>query len=56
MIALWLVAALLSAAAAALILHRAARAGAGGGVDPTAAVYERQLSEIDELAERGLRA
>ena len=56
MIALWLVAALLSAAAAALILHRAARAGAVGGVDPTAAVYERQLSEIDELAERGLLA
>jgi cytochrome c-type biogenesis protein CcmH len=55
MIAFWISAALVSAAAAALIIHRAARAlRTSGGEDPTLAVYRRQLSEIDDLSERGL--
>lgn len=55
MIALWVAAGVLSAAAAGLVLHRAARAALdAGSADPTMAVYRRQLSEIDDLAERGL--
>jgi cytochrome c-type biogenesis protein CcmH len=53
MIAFWIAAAVLSAAAM-LMLARAARAGAGPVEDPALAVHRRQLTEIDELAERGL--
>ena len=59
MIALWAMAALLSAAAVFLILFRAARAataaqtGAQAG-DTTSVFYRRQLAEIGDLAERGL--
>jgi len=60
MIAFWIAAAGLSAVVAALMLRGAARAslpqGAGGGDDASLAVHRRQLSEIDELAERGLLA
>ena len=57
MIALWVAAGVLSAAAAGLVLHRAARAALGAGSpDPTLVVYRRQLSEIDDLAGRGLIA
>lgn len=67
MVLFWGVAGLLAAVAAALVLARAARAapeGAAGegpacddaGADPASAVYRRQLSEIDELAGRGLIA
>jgi len=55
MIVFWILAALVSAAAAALIVQRAARgARLGVGEDPALAVYRRQLSEIDDLADRGL--
>ncbi len=55
MIAFWIAAALLSAAVAILIVLRAARAQARNpDEDPTLAVYRRQLSEIDDLAARGL--
>jgi cytochrome c-type biogenesis protein CcmH len=55
MIAFWIAAALLSAAVAVLIVLRSARAQAREpGEDPTLAVYRRQLSEIDDLAARGL--
>jgi cytochrome c-type biogenesis protein CcmH len=54
MIAFWIAAAVLSAAAAMLMLARGARAAAGPAEDPALAVHRRQLSEIDELAERGL--
>jgi cytochrome c-type biogenesis protein CcmH len=55
MIAFWFAAALISAAAAALMVHRAASAArTAGGQDPAVAVYRRQLSEIDEMADRGL--
>lgn len=55
MIAFWVVAGVLSAAAAGLILQSAARAAANAGSeDPTQALYRRQLSEIDDLADRGL--
>jgi cytochrome c-type biogenesis protein CcmH len=55
MIAFWIAAALLSAAVAILIVLRAARAQARQpDEDPTLAVYRRQLSEIDDLAARGL--
>jgi cytochrome c-type biogenesis protein CcmH len=55
MIAFWVVAGVLSAAAAGLILQSAARAAAhAGSEDPTQALYRRQLSEIDDLADRGL--
>lgn len=51
----WAVAGVLAAAAAGLILMRAAGAAAGAAdADPAQAVYRRQLSEIDDLAERGL--
>lgn len=55
MVVFWVVAGALAAAAAGLILMRAAGAAAGaGGADPAQAVYRRQLTEIDDLAERGL--
>jgi len=56
MIAFWAVAGALAAAAAGLVLHRAASAAGQPVQDPTAAVYRRQLAEIDELAARGLLA
>jgi len=47
----------MSAAVAGLILRRAARAAIGGGdADSTLPLYQRQLSEIEDLAERGLIA
>jgi cytochrome c-type biogenesis protein CcmH len=54
MIEFWIAAALLSAIAAALVLYRAARLARRPATDPTVDVYRRQLSEIDELADRGL--
>jgi len=55
MILFWVVAGVISAAAAGLILQRAARAASTPeAVDPTLGLYRRQLTEIDELAERGL--
>lgn len=56
MIGFWIAAAGLSAAVAALVLRGAARGLASAGDDPALAVHRRQLSEIDELAERGLLA
>jgi len=51
----WIAAALLSAAVAVLIVLRAARAAdRRQAEDPSLAVYRRQLSEIDDLADRGL--
>ena len=50
-----ILAGLISGGAALLILLRAARAGRTGPLaDPRVEVYRRQLSEIDEMAERGL--
>jgi len=55
MFGFWIAAAFLAASAAALILARAARAvGADVGQDPTIGVYQRALTEIDDLADRGL--
>ena len=55
MLGFWVLAALISAGAAILILLRAAAAARRmEGEAPTVAVYRRQLSEIDDLAERGL--
>jgi len=57
MIVLWIAAAVFSALVSALIVFRAARAATAAeqpGEDPALAVYRRQLSEIDDLAERGL--
>src|SRR5215471_4369853 len=54
MIAFWVVAGVLAAAAAGLVLFRAASAARLPATDPAAAVYRRQLAEIDELAGRGL--
>jgi cytochrome c-type biogenesis protein CcmH len=55
MIAFWVAAGALSAAAAILILLRAAQAAAHGeGVDASALFYRRQLTEIGDLANRGL--
>jgi cytochrome c-type biogenesis protein CcmH len=56
MIAFWIAAAVLSAAAAALMLRMGARAAVGPAEDPAVALLRRQISEIDELAERGLLA
>jgi cytochrome c-type biogenesis protein CcmH len=58
MIMFWIFIALVSAAAAALILQRAALASRVGveAEEPSLAVYRRQLTEIDDLAERGLIA
>lgn len=53
----WAVAGVLAAAAAGLILIRAAGAAAQAATaDPAPVLYRRQLSEIDDLAERGLMA
>ena len=55
MVVFWTAAGLLAAAAAAVILLRAARsAPQTGAADPTLDVYRRQLSEIDDLSDRGL--
>jgi cytochrome c-type biogenesis protein CcmH len=56
MIAFWIAAAGLSAVVAALMLRAASRASAAMGDDASLAVHRRQLSEIDDLAERGLLA
>ena len=57
MITLWIAAAFLAAGAAALIVQRAALGARLGAVtDPSVDVYRRQLSEIDDLADRGLLA
>ena len=56
MITFSIAAVLLSALAAVLILQRASGAARQTDADPTLAVYRRQLSEIDDLAERGLMA
>jgi cytochrome c-type biogenesis protein CcmH len=56
MIGFWIAAAGLSAAVAALVLRGAARGLVPAGDDPALAVHRRQLSEIDDLAERGLLA
>ena len=56
MIVFWIAAAVLSALAAALVLYRGARLARLPAGDPTLDVYRRQLSEIDDLAERGLLA
>lgn len=55
MLVFWAVVGVLTAAAAGLILFRAAGAAAQAqAADPAPVLYRRQLSEIDELAERGL--
>lgn len=56
MIGFWIAAGLLAAASAVLVLHRARAAAAAAPEDPTLAVYRRQLTEIDDLAGRGLLA
>ena len=57
MIALMIAAALISAAAAVFIVQRAAIAGRRvPAEDPTLAVYRRQLSELDDLADHDLLA
>lgn len=57
MILLWVIAALLSAGAASLVILGAARAfDHVSDPDPTLGVYQRQLSEIDDLASRNLIA
>ena len=53
MLLFWVVAGLLAAAAAGLILLRAAGEATPVG-DPSTAFYQRQITEIDHLAERGL--
>jgi cytochrome c-type biogenesis protein CcmH len=55
MIVFWVAAGVLAAAAAAFVLQRAS-AAREEAFDPAAAIYRRQLAEIDELAERGLIA
>ena len=52
----WVAAGGLASLAAYLVLHfaRAAEASSEGGTDPARAVYQRQLAEIDDLAEGGL--
>lgn len=55
MLLFWILAALISVGAATLIMVRAAAAERRTGpADPTLEVYRRQLTEIDDLAERGL--
>jgi len=56
MITFSIAAVLLSVLAAILILQRASGAARRTDADPTLAVYRRQLTEIDDLAERGLLA
>lgn len=53
MILFWLIAALLSGGATVLILARAA-GRREAAADPSLEVYRRQLTEIDDLADRGL--
>jgi len=43
-------------ATAGLIIVASRRTAPAGGADPAAAVYRRQLDEIDEMAERGVLA
>ena len=55
MFVFWAVVGVLTAAAAGLILFRAAGAAAQAqAADPSPILYRRQLSEIDDLADRGL--
>ena len=55
MVVFWVAAGLLAVAAAAILILRAARSEPPPGAeDPTLDVYRRQLSEIDDLADRGL--
>jgi len=54
MIAFWAAAGLISAATAILILYRAAGAAGRAPADVSQLFYRRQLSEIADLAERGL--
>jgi cytochrome c-type biogenesis protein CcmH len=55
MLLFWVVAGLLAAAAAGLIVIRAAgAAGQAAAADPAPGLYRRQLSELDDLADRGL--
>lgn len=55
MLYFWLVAAALSLGAAALILRASAgRAVVSQEADPSMALYRRQMSELDELVERGV--
>lgn len=55
MIAFWVTAGMLSSATAVLILYRAAGAASRGApADTTSIFYRRQLSEIGDLADRGL--
>ncbi|HXA41107.1 MAG TPA: c-type cytochrome biogenesis protein CcmI [Phenylobacterium sp.] len=55
MIAFWVAAGALSAAAAILLMFRAAQAAAHAqSADTTSMFYRRQLSEIGDLADRGL--
>jgi len=56
MVTFSIAAVLLSGLAALLILQRAAGAARRPEVDPTLALYRRQLEEIDDLADRGLLA
>jgi cytochrome c-type biogenesis protein CcmH len=56
MITFSIAAVLLSALAAVLILQRASGAARRTETDPTLAVYRRQITEMDDLAERGLLA
>jgi cytochrome c-type biogenesis protein CcmH len=57
MIWLWVAAAIVSAGMAALIVQRAARAAnQGRGANAALAIYRRQMTELDEMADRGLIA
>jgi cytochrome c-type biogenesis protein CcmH len=58
MIVFWIAVGVMSAAVAGFILRRAARAAAavGADADSTLPLYQRQLSEIEDLADRGLIA
>jgi cytochrome c-type biogenesis protein CcmH len=57
MITLWIAAALMAALSAGLVMYRAARSSRSAAEpDPAMAIYRRQLSEIDDLAARGLMA
>jgi cytochrome c-type biogenesis protein CcmH len=57
MIVFWIAVGVMSAAVAGFILRRAARAAAGSvDADATLPLYQRQLSEIEDLADRGLIA
>jgi cytochrome c-type biogenesis protein CcmH len=56
MISFWVAAGVLAACAAGFVLYRAAAAARADLADPTPGVYRRQLTEIDDLAARGLIA